>query len=350
MSRIVRQREPLNLESRFSELDAFVTPADAFYVRNHFPVPEIAADTHELRISGAVENPFVISYSRLLAMPSVTIPATIECAGNGRAFLSPPAQGVQWERGAVGTAEWTGIPLRNLLAQSSPLTSAQEVVLEGADQGKPQKEPRPSTPIPFARSLPLEKALAPEVLVAFAMNGELLPPEHGFPVRAVVPGYYGMASVKWLTRIHVTDTPFEGYFQTTDYAFWEVENGARTRLPLRELMLKSLIAKPSPNEHIRAGSMYEVIGAAWDGASGVAAVEVSVDGGVSWRAATLIDPPRPFCWRRWRFEWQTPANLTRCRVMARAYDLNGSTQPTHYETKYEGYTIRHTIPIDVVIS
>jgi DMSO/TMAO reductase YedYZ molybdopterin-dependent catalytic subunit len=152
-------------------------------------------------------------------MPSQTHVATLECAGNGRVFLIPQVSGAQWELGAVGTARWTGVPLRDLLERAGLEAEACEVILEGADRGTPKEEPIPPGPVSYARSLPLVKALAPEVLIAYRMNGDDLPLDHGYPVRAVVPGHYGMASVKWLTHIQAVRMPFQGYWQTADYGY-----------------------------------------------------------------------------------------------------------------------------------
>ncbi len=347
---IVRGEKPLNLEFPFGSLDSFLTPTAAFYVRNHFAIPDLDKKSYELSIDGAVEIPLALSYDDLRCMPSETLPATLECAGNSRAFLEPTVDGVPWERGAVGTAEWTGIRLCDLLDRVRPLQQAYEVVFEGADRGTVPKPPRPVGSIAYARSLPLSKARQAEVLIAFQMNGQDLTPEHGWPIRAIVPGYYGMASVKWLTRIHVVECPFTGYWQTTEYAYWDTHASLPSRHPLREAMLKSLIARPSPKEQVPAASVYEVVGAAWSGVAEVVDVELSVDGGHSWRSAEFLDPVRPFAWRRWRYAWRTPDQPMHCKLMARARDANGCTQPEEHDRRYEGYSIRHVLPVNVFVT
>jgi DMSO/TMAO reductase YedYZ molybdopterin-dependent catalytic subunit len=189
-------------------------------------------------------------------MPSETRVATLECAGNSRVFLVPQVQGAQWELGAVSTAEWTGVPLRALLERAE-LKNACEIVLEGADRGTPKEEPLPPGPISYVWSLPLAKAMQPEVLIAYQMNGRDLSRDHGFPVRAIVPGHYGMASVKWLTRIQVVREPFHGYWQTSDYAYWASMSRQPVRRALGEMKLKSQIARtaclrnlaPEPDLH-----------------------------------------------------------------------------------------------------
>src|SRR6267154_2917256 len=207
--KIVRAESPLNLEMPFEEVNGFLTQTESFYVRTHFPIPAIDRDAWWLHVEGEVEKPFEINYEELLELESRTIPATLECAGNNRNFLEPKVKGVQWGLGAVGTAEWTGVPLSILLDRAEVRPSAHEVILEGADRGKLEDPKSPPGELKFARSIPLEKARR-DVLLAYKMNGEDLPPEHGFPVRAIVPGWYAMASVKWLQRIVVADRPFSG--------------------------------------------------------------------------------------------------------------------------------------------
>jgi DMSO/TMAO reductase YedYZ molybdopterin-dependent catalytic subunit len=178
----IRQKEPKNLETPFDQIDSFLTPTELFYMRSRFPAPKLELASYQLRIDGAVRNPFVLSYEELRAMPSDTRVATLECAGNGRVFLIPQVEGAQWELGAVGNAEWTGVPLGALLERAGMEEDACEIVLEGADQGTPNIEPKPPGPISYARSLPRDKAIQREVLIAFQMNGRDLPQDHGYPV------------------------------------------------------------------------------------------------------------------------------------------------------------------------
>src|SRR5882724_477018 len=190
---IVRGENPLNLEMPFSTLDSFLTPTKSFYVRTHFPIPAIDRDAWWLHVEGEVEKPFAINYEELHKLESLTIPVTLECAGNNRNFLEPKVKGVQWGLGAVGTAEWTGVPLSILLERAGVKTSACEVILEGTDKGMLEDAKSPSGILKFARSMPLAKA-GSDVLLAYKMNGGDLPPQHGFPLRAIVPGWYAMAS------------------------------------------------------------------------------------------------------------------------------------------------------------
>ncbi|MDQ6677657.1 MAG: molybdopterin-dependent oxidoreductase, partial [Acidobacteriota bacterium] len=178
---IIRQKEPENLEFPFDSLNSFLTPNDRFYIRSHHPVPKLSAETWKLRVEGTLNKPLDLSYSELRAMPSIKVPATLECAGNSRVFLAPQVPGAQWELGAVSTAEWTGVPLSAVLDRAGLTSNALEVVLEGADQGEGKNDPHPAGAIHFARSIPIEKARRPEVVLAFQMNGKDLPPSHGYP-------------------------------------------------------------------------------------------------------------------------------------------------------------------------
>jgi len=215
---IIRQKDPNNLEMPFDQLGDFITPSELFYIRSHFPTPEMNPVAYRLSIRGAVLNKLSLSYADIRAMPSRTCVATLECAGNSRVFLVPPVPGAQWELGAVGNAEWTGVPLSVLLESAGLADDVCDLVLEGADRGVPKEEPKPPGPISYARSIPRARAMEPDVLIAYQMNGQDLTPDHGYPLRAIVPGHYGMASVKWLTDIIAATQPFQGYWQTSDYA------------------------------------------------------------------------------------------------------------------------------------
>jgi DMSO/TMAO reductase YedYZ molybdopterin-dependent catalytic subunit len=344
---IIRESEPVNLESPFDQLNEFLTPNDLFYVRSHFTAPQLDPARWELRVEGAVRQPFSIRLAELRAMRSVTIPATIECAGNSRVFLSPQAEGVQWQLGAVSTANWTGVPLRALLDRAGLMKDVREVVLEAADQGTPKQPPKPPGDIRYARSIDVEKTK--DVVIAYEMNGEEIPIDHGFPVRAVVAGHYGMASVKWLTSIRAVREPFQGYWQTSDYAYWDFVDGNPVRRPLGEMALKSSIARPRMREFVPAGEVYRVFGAAWSGDLAVEQVEVSTDDGAIWQAATLLDPPQPFVWRRWEFAWQVPRQKGTYVLKSRARDASGNMQPDEHDPRFGSYVIRHTIGIEVLV-
>src|SRR5437773_2092613 len=302
--KIVRSEEPLNLEMPFENLDGFITPTKSFYVRTHFPIPKIDKNRWRLRVEGEVERPFEINYGELIKLESQKIPVTLECGGNNRNFLDPKVKGVQWGLGAVGNAEWTGVPSSILLDRAGIKPSAREIILEGADRGKLEDPKSPAGEIKFSRSIPLEKAR--DVLLAYKMNDVDLPAEHGFPVRAIVPGWYAVASIKWLQRIIVTDRPFNGYYQTLDYSYWKREGELAELMPLREMAIKAQITRPSEGETVPANSDVCVHGAAWCGDGEITKVEVSSDGGATWNKANLVGESKPNAWRLWEFSWKTP--------------------------------------------
>jgi DMSO/TMAO reductase YedYZ molybdopterin-dependent catalytic subunit len=346
---IIRQKEPNNLETPFDEVDSFLTPTELFYIRSHFPAPKLELASYQLRIDGAVRNPFSLSYQELRDMPSETRVATLECAGNSRVFLVPQVEGAQWELGAVGNAEWTGVPLRALLERAGMEEEACEIVLEGADHGTPKEPPVPPVPISYARSLPKNKAIQREVLIAYQMNGRDLPQDHGYPVRAIVPGHYGMASVKWLTRIHPVREPFQGYWQTSDYGYWDYLDAKPVRRALGEIKLKSEIARPRVYETLAGNQVYTVFGAAWAGESEVSEIAVSTDGGRSWVEAEFLDPVQRYAWRRWKFDWLTPKQPGKYALLARAKDANGEVQPDKHDPNYGSYVITYPLPIEVFV-
>jgi DMSO/TMAO reductase YedYZ molybdopterin-dependent catalytic subunit len=346
---IIRQKEPRNLEAPFDRIDSYLTPTELFYIRSHFPTPKLDRASYQLRIDGAVRHPFTLSYEELRNMRSETRVATLECAGNGRVFLVPQVQGAQWELGAVSNAEWTGVPLRALLERAELAEDVCEIALEGADRGTPKEEPLPPGPISYVWSVPLAKAMQSEVLIAYAMNGRDLSRDHGFPIRAIVPGHYGMASVKWLTRIEAVREPFRGYWQTTDYAYWASKGGEPVRRALGEMKLKSQIARPRVYETLPANRIYTICGAAWAGETDVIGIAVSTDGGQTWAEADFVDPVRRHAWRRWRFDWLTPKKAGEYTLLARAKDANGVLQPSEHDQNYGVYVINHSLPIEVFV-
>jgi DMSO/TMAO reductase YedYZ molybdopterin-dependent catalytic subunit len=354
--RIVRSESPLNLEMPFLRLDDFLTPTKSFYVRTHFPIPAIDRDAWWLNVEGEVEKPFGINFEQLVTLESVTAPVTLECAGNNRNFLEPKVKGVQWRLGAVGNAEWTGVRLSALLDRAIPKQNTCQVILEGADGGILEDPKSPPGELKFARSIPLEKARR-DVLLAYKMNGCDLPPEHGFPLRAIVPGWYAMASVKWLQRIIVTDRPFTGYYQTIDYVYWRRTEYAHWQrgeeiaelTPLTEMQVKAEIAHPAEGETLPANTSVRVHGAAWACDAEITKVELSKDGGATWNEAKLLGESNSNAWRLWEFNWQTPSQPGKHTLIARATDSLGRTQPVHRDPDRGTYMINHLLPIEVQV-
>lgn len=344
---VLRQKVPENLEFPFPALAGFNTPNEQFYVRSHFPTPALSADSWRLKIEGLIQQEVEFTLDTILKMARQTRVATLECAGNGRIFLDPKVDGAQWELGAVSNARWSGVLLADVLARAGIKANAIEVILEGADEGEAAEKPRPPGKIHYSHSIPISKV--DDVLLAYQMNGEPLPPSHGYPLRAVVGGWYGMASVKWLRRIVVTDRPFRGYFQGVDYGYWDHEHGMPIRVPITEMKVKAQIARPSLHEVVPANTAYRIVGAAWTGDSDVTNVEVSTDGGKTYSKATLLGEPIRHAWRFWEFAWNTPACPGTYTLMALATDARGNTQPAERNPDFDNYVIFHTLPIEVEV-
>jgi len=342
--KIVLSEEPLVLETTLDKLTEFITPTKSFYVRSHFPAPKIDKDKWRLRVEGEVEKPFEINFEELTKLESKKIPSMLECAGNGRSFLEPKVKGVQWHIGGVGNAEWTGVPLSILLERAGIRKNATEIILEGADRGKLEDPKAPHGEIHFARSIPMAKAR--DVVLAYKMNDVDVPVEHGFPVRAIVPGWYAVASVKWLQRIIVTDHPFGGYYQTFDYAYWKHDGGQSRLTALSEMQTKAVITHPADGETVPTNSNMRVRGAAWTGKGEIKKVELSTDGGSTWSPAKLIGESRQHAWRLWEFDWK-PTAPGKATLIARATDSNGQTQPLERDFDRGTYMINHLLPIQI---
>lgn len=338
----------MNLETPFGMLDGFITPNDQFFVRSHFPIPAIRRENWRLEVRGEVRRPLALSWDELRAMPAASVTATIECAGNGRVFLTPKVDGAQWERGAVGNAVWTGVRLADVLRRAGLEPTAREIVLSGRDAGAIETGPRPGGNIHYARSLPVAKA-HDDVILAWQMNGEELTPAHGFPLRAIVPGWYGMASVKWLGGITATAQPFLGYYQTVDYAYWRRESGEPSLVAITELQVKAQIARPGPAEQVPLGEPYRVRGAAWSAGAEIVRVELSTDGGATWQEARLDGQHDRHAWRWWDFSW-CPTARGSTTLMARATDAMGRTQPTRRDADRGGYLVNEVLGIEVTIA
>ena len=329
---IVHRAHPLNCETSIPALlGGQVMPNAHFYVRNHFQLPNLDQSAWRLSVDGHVERPLSLSLHDLQKLPSQSLIVTLECAGNGRARLAPRVEGEQWELGAVSSAEWTGVPLVEVLDRVGVRPGALDVVFRGADSGPVAG--REGT-VRFERSLGVSEARGSEALLAYAMNGEPLPLQHGFPLRLVVPGWYGVASVKWLTEIEVVQHPFAGFFQADRYFYeWQRDGGTITE-PVTLQRVRSLITEPEPNVEVELGEM-AVRGVAWSGAAPIARVELRVDGG-AWQEARLVGDRKRHSWV-W---WEVLTRIERSglvKLEARATDLAGRTQPQEPEWNRLGY-------------
>jgi sulfite oxidase len=322
---IVHEEEPFNAETGLAALTAGpVTATDAFYVRGHGAVPEIDPESWRLHVHGAVERELDLSLETLReALPERELTATLQCAGNRRAGLIAirdiPGE-APWGPGATGTATWTGVSLADVLALAGP--HGAHVGFEGADVS-PEAKPEQ----PFGGSIPLEKACRPEVLLAWAMNGEPLPAVHGAPLRVVVPGYIGARSVKWLERIEVRSEPWQGYFQHVVYRLLPEDGtaGPGEGMPLGLVALNSDVLSPADGDTVGAGPV-EVRGYAFAGGERhVARVDVTIDGGARWSQAQLLEDLGPWAWRHWRITIDLPPGDH--EILVRAWDSSAATQP-----------------------
>jgi DMSO/TMAO reductase YedYZ molybdopterin-dependent catalytic subunit len=330
---LVFQREdPLNCETSMAALvGGVVMPTAHFYVRNHFRIPALDPSTWRLTVNGLVSRPLSLSVRDLQTMPSETLMVTLECAGNGRALLNPPTDGEQWGLGAVSTAEWAGVPLAEVLDRAGVGPGAQEVLFRGADGGSVAARDGITR---FERSLTIDVARDSGSLLAYAMNGEALPPEHGYPLRLVVPGWYGVASVKWLTEIEVIGTAFTGFFQADRYFYEWNRSGQVVKEPVTVQRVRSVITEPAREDELEPGGL-AVRGFAWSGAAPIQRVEVSVGGG-SWEAAELVGQRLGHSWQRWELITRTPGSGP-TTLRARATDEAGHTQPEQPEWNRLGY-------------
>ncbi len=341
---VVHRAHPLNCETSIpSIIGGVVMPNAHFYVRNHFQIPALDPATWRLTVGGLVERPLSLSLRDLTNMPSHTLVVTLECAGNARVLLDPPVEGEKWGYGAVSTAEWTGVPLVEVLDRAGVKASAREVVFRGADHGAPPGE---AETISFERSLELDHARDSEVLLAYAMNGEPLPIQHGYPMRAVVPGWYAVTSVKWLSEIEAIEGPFDGRFQTGSYFYERKRDGTVARDPVTLQKVRALITDPKPDDVIDAGEV-AIRGVAWSGAAPIERVDVRV-GDSDWHDTRLVGQRHRHSWQWWELltRIDEPGSIT---IRARATDLAGRIQPSEPEWNRLGYgnNAVHAVPVHV---
>ncbi|HLH74021.1 MAG TPA: sulfite oxidase [Chloroflexota bacterium] len=315
---IILAEQPLVAETPLALQEEQLTPNPRFFIRNHFGIPTLDARAWRLAIGGTVNQPRSLSLADLHQLPARRIEATVECAGNGRSFFPPPTEGNQFGYGAVSTASWTGVSLVDVLGPNPFKPGTVEVLFTGADHGF---EKNVGAEISFQRSLPVDVALHPDTILAYEMNGEPLPIDHGFPVRLLVPSWYGVASVKWLLEIRALDQPFQGYFQVQRYIY-PSDHGP---IPLRERRVRAVITQPTPGEVVKMGPV-KVRGVAWSGNQPITKVELSTDGGATWYSVDLEPSESPYAWQRWQTVWQAtePGSHT---LKVRATDASGAVQP-----------------------
>ena len=329
--------EELNLAGRnhsmpLEALRHDITPVGLHYLLTHFDIPAVDLASWRLQVRGRVKRQLDLDLDHLRSLPVVDFAVTLECAGNGRARLLPRPLSQPWLGEAVGTAVWTGTPLQNVLRAAEPAPDAGEVVFTGLDrgiQGDVEQQ--------YERSLPLEEANREEVMLCWAINGRELPPQHGYPLRLIVPGWYGMTHVKWLRSITLIQGPFTGYQQAAAYQFRPSEDAEP--IPVTRMQPRALLIPPGIPEFLNrvrhmAPGPCRVEGRAWSGWGSVVNVEVSIDGGASWREAQLAEAVSPHAWRGWSFDWLAePGDYELC---CRATDATGRRQPADPVWNLEG--------------
>lgn len=338
---IVRMRQPMNLETPLADLTSNLTDNAKFYVRSHFNQPNIDLKKYTLSVEGHVEKHLELTLDDLKKMETVSREITLECGGNSRVFLIPQVRGLQWGNGAVGNAKWTGVALGAILERAKVKAGAVDVILVGADKGTITDPQSPGT-IHFDRGIPLTKARKDECLLAWDMNDRPLPAIHGAPLRAIVGGWYGMASVKWLTRIIVTDRPHHAFWQTMEYSVWDRSGTLPQLVPLTQMQPKAILTSVGAHAVLPPG-MIPLSGMAWAGEHAVAKVEISIDGGKKWTLARLTEKGRPFAWTAWKGEMKSGPSS----IMVRCTDEKGRTQPATRDTDRRSYMINNLVPLEV---
>ncbi len=309
-----------------------VTPVGLHYLLIHFDIPNVDPESWRLQIGGRVSRPLTLTLADVKARPARTLAVTMECAGNGRALYEPRPLSQPWLLEAVGTAEWTGTSLAPILEEAGLLPGGVEVVFTGLDRGV-QGEVEHA----YERSLPLAEALREEVLLAYEINGQPLPPQHGFPLRLLVPSWYGMTHVKWLRSVTVVDEPFRGWQQEVAYHVKQSEDDPGT--PVTRIQPRALMVPPGIPDFLSRSRFLSpgrcvLEGRAWSGTPPVVRVEISVDGGESWGEAALEESASAFAWQRWTYAWAAePGEHVLC---CRATDATGRTQPASPEWNYDG--------------
>jgi sulfane dehydrogenase subunit SoxC len=323
-----------------------ITPIGLHYLLTHYDIPAIDPASWRLSVGGRVRTELSLSLQDLFDRPQVRIPVTFECAGNGRARLEPRPISQPWLAEAVGTAEWTGTPLAPLLDEARVRDDAIDVVFAGADHGIENGIEQD-----YERSLSLLDARRDDVLLAYAINGQPLPPQHGFPLRLVVPGWYGMTNVKWLTRITVLAEPFDGYQNADGYRFRRTDDDTGT--PVTRMMPRALMVPPGTPDFLTRRRFVDaghhvLSGRAWSGWAAVRGVEVSVDGRGTWSEATMEEGPSPWAWSGWSFDWDArePGDV---ELRCRATDAAGNVQPDEPDWNVGGYANNAIQRVDVTV-
>jgi DMSO/TMAO reductase YedYZ molybdopterin-dependent catalytic subunit len=341
----IMTENPLNAETPIERLRTWITDNDVFFKRNQGQFPEAPVDlgTWSLTVDGLVRNALNLTFNDILGMPKIELANTLECSGNSRSLLKEKASGNPWTVGGVGNALWSGVWLKGVLNKAGLAQDARHVCFEGFDV------PKGKAKIKFIRSIPIEKAMD-STLLAYEMNGEPLPLEHGFPLRALALGWAGANCVKWLSRITVLSAPVEGFFMDKVYRIFQKGEDPASGKVVTNISIKSFMTQPLAGERFSTG-IVPIRGAAYAGEGRIKRVEVSVDNGQTWKAADLIGLDVPYAWQHWEYLWEAKAkgNVT---IMTRATGLDGQQQPETAAWNVLGYcnngVQEHAVNIQIV--
>ncbi|ULT55092.1 sulfite oxidase [Neobacillus drentensis] len=335
---------PENQETPIQFLDGEIVDAPLFYRRNHFSYPPFTSSFYFLPIEGLVYTPKTFSLQEIYSMPSKTIKVVLECSGDKRELFQPKVFGEQWEKGAISQGIWKGVSLRTLLKSTGLLPTAKEIVFEGYDFGE---RPDSNQIFRFARSLPIEKALDPDTIIAYEYNDHPIPFKHGFPLRLIVPGWYAMASVKWIKKITVIDKEFNGPFQAVDYVYYPNKENDHGKFPVSTIHVNSTIQYPLNRQLLHTG-LYQIKGIAWTGKGIITKVELSLDGGQTWNICQLPTKSEKYSWVPWYFKWKA-LKKGEYTIKSKATDSEGNVQLSEpfWNRKGYGYNAIDTIEVNV---
>lgn len=342
---ITRNLIPENQETPIHFHYSDIVNKNLFYRRNHFPYPSLSLSNYWIPVSGSVTTPTLFSIQDIQRLPSKTVKFILECSGNKRNFFEPKVFGEQWEKGAISQGYWRGVPLKSLLEIAGVKDHAEEVIIEGYDFGERKDINRV---VPYKRSLPIEKALHTDTLLAYQYNNQPIPFKHGFPFRLIVPQWYAMASVKWVKQITITSSSFTGPFQSIDYVYYPNKNNNNDARPVTHLNVNSTIQKPLDMEILNTG-IHKIKGIAWTGKGNISKVEISTDNGKTWTETSLEKKQESgYHWITWSYNW-TVLKKGEYTILSKATDSFDRIQPEvpFWNRKGYGYNAIDKVKVKV---
>ncbi|WP_160725790.1 sulfite oxidase [Bacillus sp. USDA818B3_A] len=342
---ITKSLTPENQETPIHFINGDIVDHSLFYRRNHFSYPHFTSSFYFLSIRGLVPAPRTFSLQEIYSLPPRTIKTVLECSGDKREFFEPKVFGEQWEKGAISQGIWKGVSLRTLLQYTGLMDSAKEILFEGYDYGE---RPNSDQVVHFSRSLPIEKALEPDTIIAYEYNNQPLPFKHGYPFRLIVPGWYAMASVKWIKSITIIDKEFKGPFQAVDYVYYPNKENDSGKFPVTTINVNSTIQSPLNRQLLNTG-IYPIKGIAWTGNGNIVKVELSLDDGQTWETCQLTSTSEEYSWVSWNYQWDV-RKKGEYTLKSKATDSHGNVQPSkpYWNRKGYGYNAIDSVNVKVV--